>query len=331
MFHLTGWYWYALDLSSTDLGRDRRRPGVGVGAVGDGGDCGCGDHDVGVGGFDVAVLGQRVESGPGWRAGAFNDSTWAQGAAQLGYGEGDEATVVSYGPNASAKYRTTYFRRQFAVDTATLGAPVTLQLLRDDGAVVYLNGTEVVRSNMPAGTITSTTFALTNGTGAAENQFLAFSIPTAAFVNGTNTLAVEVHQQYAASGDLSFDLSLTGDVSGGGGGATGPTGATGATGATGPAGATGAAGISGWERLSTTSAVIANTDATTVTQTRACTAGKKFMGGGAHVTLTGLTGQVAITQSYSSADNTWTASAGENTLPGGTWTLTTWVICATLP
>ena len=56
--------------------------------------------------------------GTAWRASGFADGGWAQGAAQLGYGDGDEATVVSYGPNAAAKYRTTYFRRQFTVNTA---------------------------------------------------------------------------------------------------------------------------------------------------------------------------------------------------------------------
>ena len=59
--------------------------------------------------------------GTAWRASGFADGGWAQGAAQLGYGDGDEATVVSFGPNASTKYRTTYFRRQFTVNTATLG------------------------------------------------------------------------------------------------------------------------------------------------------------------------------------------------------------------
>ena len=99
-------------------------------------------------------------------------------------------------PNANQKFITTYFRRQFTVDPATLGS-VTLQLKRDDGAVVYLNGTEIVRSNMPTGTITSSTFASTNVEGAAENQFFPFTIPTSAFVNGTNTIAVEVHQHGA--------------------------------------------------------------------------------------------------------------------------------------
>src|SRR3954463_4700883 len=89
--------------------------------------------------------------GTAWRASSFVDSSWAQGNAQLGYGDGDESTVVSFGPSATTKYRTTYFRRQFTVDTSQLNAPVTLNLKRDDGAVVYLNGNEIVRSNMPTG------------------------------------------------------------------------------------------------------------------------------------------------------------------------------------
>ena len=194
-------------------------------------------------------LDNGTNQGTAWRAGAFADGAWAQGAAELGYGDGGEATVVSYGPSATTKYRTTYFRRQFSVNTAELGAPVTLNLKRDDGAVVYLNGTEVVRSNMPAGTITNTTYASTAINGAAESAFTAYTIPVGTFVNGTNTLAVEIHQDSNADPDISFDLSLTGDITTGPGPTgptgTGPTGPTGATGATGPAGPTGPQGPAG--------------------------------------------------------------------------------------
>ena len=51
-------------------------------------------------------LDNGTNQGTAWRAGAFVDTTWAQGNAQLGYGDGDEATVVSFGPNASTKYET---------------------------------------------------------------------------------------------------------------------------------------------------------------------------------------------------------------------------------
>ena len=143
--------------------------------------------------------------GTAWRAVAFADSSWKQGPAQLGYGDGDEATVVSYGPNASSKYITTYFRKTFSL-AALPGQAATLSLLRDDGAVVYLNGVEVMRSNMPTGTITFSTLA----SGAAEgDSFLTASVPASAFVVGTNVAAVEIHQVNGTSSDISFDLGLT--------------------------------------------------------------------------------------------------------------------------
>src|SRR5258705_10819606 len=99
--------------------------------------------------------------GTAWRATNFNDASWATGNAELGYGDGDEATVVSYGSNASNKYVTTYFRKSFTVSNPSDYLSMTLDLIRDDGAVIYINGTEVYRNNMPTGTISYTTFAST--------------------------------------------------------------------------------------------------------------------------------------------------------------------------
>ena len=55
------------------------------------------------------------DQGVTWCAKAFDDSAWKVGTAQLGYGDGDEATQVSYGPDPYAKYVTTYFRYKFNV------------------------------------------------------------------------------------------------------------------------------------------------------------------------------------------------------------------------
>src|SRR5215211_6624498 len=89
--------------------------------------------------------------GTAWLAASFNDGGWASGPAQLGYGDGDEATVVSYGSDTNNKFITTYFRRAFNVADAAAFTNLTLRVLRDDGAIVYLNGTEVWRTNMPSG------------------------------------------------------------------------------------------------------------------------------------------------------------------------------------
>src|SRR6185436_20364961 len=81
--------------------------------------------------------------GTAWREAGFDDSRWKSGPAELGYEDGDEATVVGFGTNAANKYITTYFRRSFNVTNTNGYVSVLIGLLRDDGGVVYLNGREV--------------------------------------------------------------------------------------------------------------------------------------------------------------------------------------------
>ncbi len=151
--------------------------------------------------------------GTAWRAAAFADTAWAEGAGQLGYGDGDEATIVSYGANASAKYITTYLRKHFTVESAAAVTAANLRLRRDDGVVVYLNGTEIYRNTMPTGTITYTTLATAAIGGTDESTLLASTVNAALLVNGDNVLAVEVHQSNATSSDLTFDLEFNVTVS----------------------------------------------------------------------------------------------------------------------
>ncbi len=155
-------------------------------------------------------LDNGTNQGTAWRAAAFNDAAWASGNAQLGYGDGDEATVVSFGPNTRNRYITTYFRKAFTVANLAAFATLRLNLLRDDGAVVYVNGVEVARSNMPTSAIGHTTLASAAVNGSAESTYFAITVPASALVAGTNVVAVEVHQSAASSSDVSFDLEVIG-------------------------------------------------------------------------------------------------------------------------
>lgn len=145
-----------------------------------------------------------------WEGVAFDDASWATGNGELGYGDGGEATLVSYGGDANNKYPTTYFRKTFTVADPAAFANFQLNLIRDDGAVIYLNGVEIVRSNMPAGVIGNGSFASSNIAGTAETTPISYSIPTSYFLSGNNVIAVEVHQDDVSSSDLSFDLELKG-------------------------------------------------------------------------------------------------------------------------
>ena len=112
------------------------------------------------------------DQGTNWYAVGFDDDAWASGAAQLGYGESDQVTTVGYGTNDLDKYVTTYFRTEFVIPRGVHYASSVAQLLRDDGAIVYLNGREIARSNMQTGPIGFETYALTTVSDAAEGLFL---------------------------------------------------------------------------------------------------------------------------------------------------------------
>ena len=154
-------------------------------------------------GHSWKYLDTGVDQATAWRATAFDDSAWASGPGSLGFGNTPLGTTLS-----KAQKRTTYYFRS----TVTVGSSptsATLDLLRDDGAVVYVDGNEVARSNMPNGAITFATQASSEITGAAEKNAVTLTLPTAPFTPGTHSIAIEVHQFGNAAGDLSMDARLT--------------------------------------------------------------------------------------------------------------------------
>ncbi|WP_426571192.1 fibrinogen-like YCDxxxxGGGW domain-containing protein [Aquihabitans sp. McL0605] len=152
-----------------------------------------------------------AEGGPatGWADAAFDDSTWATGPGELGYGDNDEKTVISTAP--TPRPLTAYFRTTVDVSDPTAFTSIVANLIRDDGAVLYVNGVEIGRDNLPAGPIA---FATPSSTiisdRTAEKTPVQFTIPSSAFHAGANVIAVEVHNSDRWSGDLSMDLKLTG-------------------------------------------------------------------------------------------------------------------------
>jgi len=93
-------------------------------------------------------LDNGTDQGTAWRATGFADGGWASGNAELGYGDEDEATVVSFGPSSSNKYITTYFRKTITIPNPSIYTNFILSVQYDDGAIVYVNGVEVARARM---------------------------------------------------------------------------------------------------------------------------------------------------------------------------------------
>lgn len=136
-----------------------------------------------------------------WKDTTYDISAWSQGNGPLGYG--DPVTTQT-----NTGLITAYFAKDFTVNLNNLSASMELGVMRDDGIVVYLNGEEVVRDNMPSGTITFNTLSSTTIDGAAESVYNVFTIPKSKFVNGNNRISIELHNRGASSSDLRIDAYL---------------------------------------------------------------------------------------------------------------------------
>ncbi|WP_051200100.1 alkaline phosphatase PhoX [Flavobacterium subsaxonicum] len=142
-----------------------------------------------------------------WKVASYDNTAWASGAAPLGYGDAQN-TLISFGPDSGNKYITSYFTRDINIDLANVAEFVDFGLKRDDGAVVYVNGVEVFRDNMPTGAVTYLTNAASTINDADENRYYVHQVPKTAFTQGVNRIAVEIHNRDGQSSDLKFDMYI---------------------------------------------------------------------------------------------------------------------------
>ncbi len=153
-------------------------------------------------------LDTSVDPGARWREYDFDDSGWKSGQADLGYGDAQTSTL-SFGTNGAQKRTTYYYRQPFTVTNIGSLAALFVRVWRDDGVVVYLNGVEVLRNNLPGGVITSGTFALTTIALVSETEPFESEIGASGLVTGLNVLAAEIHQDRPDSSDSNFGLEMT--------------------------------------------------------------------------------------------------------------------------
>lgn len=145
-----------------------------------------------------------------WTLPDYDDSAWTVGNAAFA-NPLDVPNVLGTTDLGNVPGRLTcYFRREFSVPAILAGEPM-VRLMCDDGAVVYINGTEAFRHNMPAGAISPDTQALESVEGDREKQIHIIPVNPALIIPGqVNTIAVEVHDAANVRGanDVLFDLDI---------------------------------------------------------------------------------------------------------------------------
>jgi hypothetical protein len=141
--------------------------------------------------------------GTAWQASGYTgDAAWPQGPAQLGWGDGDERTVVPQNPRARHHLLPPRLHRRRPV--AVLVADAAPAARRRRGDLPQRNPRRHQQHACGGGVRHRPTATVAN---AEENQFFTYTVPASALVPGNNVLAVEIHDVVNSS-DISFDLSL---------------------------------------------------------------------------------------------------------------------------
>jgi len=175
-------------------------------------------HSLVTQGSEGAYLQGTAEPPTTWRDVGFDDSSWAVGPSGYGFGDNDDATVVTS--------NTVYVRHEFKLEVKQLRIfdSLSLHVDFDDGYIAYLNGHEISRENMPGAPGTHAPIgSLASGSHEAllyQGQALAaITVPDHASLlrGGENVLSIQIHNRSLSSDDLSvtaFLTATTADLSG---------------------------------------------------------------------------------------------------------------------
>lgn len=163
------------------------------------------------GGDNWKYFDRGQDLGTNWVRPEYDDSGWSNGPARLGFGDKEAATVTSYGGVSTNKNPTTYFRHTFVVPPDVAFTNLVLRLAQRGGSLVWLNGQELFRTNLPAGTIAYTNLAIPYSANIdSAYQFNPINVDAAKLLPGTNVIAEELHVLSPSIASAGFDMELIG-------------------------------------------------------------------------------------------------------------------------
>ncbi len=142
-----------------------------------------------------------------WRMRDFDDNGWSDGPTGIGYGDGDDETIVPSG------IRSVFLRQQFTVPAPSLIKELLLHIDYDDAFVAYLNGKEIARANIegafPPYYVSAETDREAKFYQGEGLQRYKLTDIEELLVIGENVLAIQVHNINTNSSDMSIIPFLT--------------------------------------------------------------------------------------------------------------------------
>ena len=150
------------------------------------------------------------EPNANWANPSFNASTWPKGSGGIGYEDEDDNTIIP-------QTRSLYIRTNFTLVDVSVIKYFVLHADYDDAFVAYLNGTEIARNNIgsvgvrPSYNTYADTYHEANlYQGGLPEDYIFNEAELKSLLNsGTNTLAIQIHNNSPSSSDLSSNFFLS--------------------------------------------------------------------------------------------------------------------------
>lgn len=145
-----------------------------------------------------------------WRTNTYSDASWPTAPTPFFYGN-LSASLTNGGTrlnSMSNSYTCVFLRKQFSVTDAASVTSMTLRVAFDDGFIAWLNGTELVRTNMNAGEPLYTWGASTSVTTPSYRNF-GIANPATRLRTGDNYLCIQAFNRRANNSDFYINAELT--------------------------------------------------------------------------------------------------------------------------
>jgi hypothetical protein len=145
-----------------------------------------------------------------WRSAGFSDGSWSTGTTPIGIGQTTALTDM-LGTN-TLNYQSVYARKTFTVPVGQIPDQLTLKVRIDDACVVWLNGTEVYRTDNAGSGQLAYNFNPPTGVAGTPTTFTTVNLTntSAYLIGGTNVLSIHAFNRNSngSRGDFLFDAEL---------------------------------------------------------------------------------------------------------------------------
>ena len=143
-----------------------------------------------------------------WKDPGFDCTSWNRGKAPFRYGNGAGGTELTDMQNS---FTTLFLKSEFECQNKGLLKEIVITADFDDGFIIWINGSEALRTNSPAVPSYNSVAPANHESGTGE--YYVLDATEVGLVNGTNHLAIQGFNVSLSSSDFYLDFEIHAEIS----------------------------------------------------------------------------------------------------------------------